>query len=134
MCGPRFPPAKASQRGDLQYRTTEGALRDGKWKLHWKVLLPPQVELFDLDADPSEKTDVSKQNPEKVAELQQKVIALARQMAPPLFYAAALRSTLSAPLATPRRPLRDGPGTRLMPMLLRPPRRSRVCLRSLPAR
>lgn len=80
---------------------TEGALRDGKWKLHWKVLLPPQVELFDLDADPSEKTDVSKQNPEKVAELQQKVIALARQMAPPLFYAAALRSTLSAPLATP---------------------------------
>jgi arylsulfatase A-like enzyme len=80
---------------------TQGAVRDGKWKLYWHVALPPQVELFDLEADPSEKNDVSAKHPAKVAELQARVIALARNMAPPLFFAAALKATLSAPLATP---------------------------------
>ena len=59
------------------------------------------MELFDLDADPEEKTDLSAQNPAKVAELKDKVVALARTMAPPLFFATALKATLSAPLATP---------------------------------
>jgi hypothetical protein len=36
-----------------------------------------------------------------VAELQARVIDLARSMAPPLFYASALRTTLSQPLSTP---------------------------------
>ena len=88
-------------RGEVVYNVepTTGAVRDGRWKLVWHVLLPPRVELFDLDADPAE--NLSAQNPAKVAELQGKVIALARTMAPPLFYATALNATLSAPLATP---------------------------------
>jgi arylsulfatase A-like enzyme len=90
-------------RGEVVYNVepTQGAVRDGKWKLHWQVVLPPKVELFDLEADPSETTDLAAQHPETVAALQQRVIDYARQMAPPLFYAAALKATLSAPLATP---------------------------------
>lgn len=80
---------------------SQGAVREGKWKLHWLAALPPRIELFDLERDPSETTDVAAQNPETVAALQRHVIELARSMAPPLFYGAALRATLSAPLATP---------------------------------
>jgi arylsulfatase A-like enzyme len=86
---------------------TQGAIRDGKWKLYWHVALPPRIELFDLDADPSEKRDLSAEHPDKVADLQGKVVALARSMAPPLFYIAALKATLSAPLATPDAALYD---------------------------
>lgn len=100
-----WPALAAAQTGrsEVVYNVepTQGAVRDGKWKLHWQVVLPPKVELFDLDADPSEATDLSAAHPEKVAELQQRVIALARTMAPPLFYSAALKAALSAPLATP---------------------------------
>jgi len=95
--------AAQSGRSEVVYNVepTQGAVRDGKWKLHWQVVMPPKVELFDLDADPSETTDLSAAHPEKVAELEQRVIALARTMAPPLFYSAALKAALSAPLATP---------------------------------
>lgn len=86
---------------------TQGAIRDGKWKLYWHVALPPRVELFDLDADPSEKRDLSPEHPDKVTELQGKVVTLARSMAPPLFYLAALKATLAAPLATPDAALYD---------------------------
>lgn len=94
---------QASPREDLVYNIepTQGAVRDGNWKLYWQTLLPPKVELFDLAADPSETTDLSASEPEKVAELQQRVIELARTMAPPLFYATALHATLAEPLATP---------------------------------
>jgi arylsulfatase A-like enzyme len=90
-------------RGGVVYNVepTQGAVRDGKWKLVWHVVLPPKVELFDLDADPSEKTDLAARHPDTVKALQDKVIDLARAMAPPLFYSAALKATLSAPLATP---------------------------------
>lgn len=80
---------------------TQGAVRDGKWKLHWLAALPPRVELFDLEQDPPETTDVAAQHPQIVAALQQRVIELAKSMAPPLFYGAALQATLAAPLATP---------------------------------
>ncbi|CAH1670369.1 arylsulfatase B [Chelatococcus asaccharovorans] len=90
-------------RDEMVYNVepTQGAIRDGQWKLVWQVVLPPKIELFDLAADPSETTDLSARHPEKVSELQGKVVELARTMAPPLFYAAALKSTLSAPLSTP---------------------------------
>lgn len=79
----------------------QGAVRDGKWKLYWHAVLPPKLELFDLDADPGEKTDLSAQRPQKVAELQKTISALASAMAPPLFFMAAMKATLSAPLSTP---------------------------------
>jgi arylsulfatase A-like enzyme len=89
-----------SPRQDMVYNIDPGtgALRDGKWKLVWTVTLPPRVELFDLDADPSELNDLSAANPEKVAELQERVVELARSMAPPLFFETALGATLSQPL------------------------------------
>jgi arylsulfatase I/J len=61
-------------------------------------MLPPRVELFDLEADPSEAADLSAAYPGKVAELQARVIDLARSMAPPLFFETALGATLSMPL------------------------------------
>jgi len=90
-------------RGEVVYNVdpTQGAVRDGRWKLVWHAVLPPKVELFDLAADPAETADLAARHPDKVAALQGMVIALARTMAPPLFYSAALKATLSAPLATP---------------------------------
>jgi arylsulfatase A-like enzyme len=91
---------QGSPRQDMVYNIDPGtgALRDGKWKLVWTATLPPRVELFDLDADPSEQNDLSAANPEKVAELQDRVVELARSMAPPLFFETALGATLSQPL------------------------------------
>lgn len=93
----------AAGRTEVVYNVepTQGAVRDGKWKLVWHVVLPPKSELFDLDADPSETTDLSARFPERVAAMQALVVDLARTMAPPLFYTAALKATLSAPLSTP---------------------------------
>jgi arylsulfatase A-like enzyme len=89
-----------SPRQDMVYNVDpgQGAVRDGKWKLVWNAMLPPRVELFDLEADASETTDLAGANPERVAELQARVIDLARSMAPPLFFETALGATLSMPL------------------------------------
>jgi arylsulfatase I/J len=90
-------------RTELVYNIepTQGAVRHGQWKLLWQAVLPPKIELFDLDADPGETKDVSLNQPEKVAELQARVVELAQAMAAPLFYGSALKLTLSSPLATP---------------------------------
>jgi len=94
---------QASPRQNMVYNIepTVGAVREGSWKLVWHATLPPRLELFDLSADQSETTDLSADQPEKVAELQGRVVELARSMAPPLFYATALGATLSMPLSTP---------------------------------
>jgi arylsulfatase A-like enzyme len=91
---------QASPRQGMVYNVDPGlgAVRDGKWKLVWNAMLPPKVELFDLEADPSETSDLSASHPEKVAELQERVVELARAMAPPLFFETALGATLSMPL------------------------------------
>jgi arylsulfatase A-like enzyme len=91
---------QASPRQDMVYNVDPGigSVRDGKWKLVWNAMLPPKVELFDLEANPGEATDLSATNPEKVAELQARVVDLARSMAPPLFFETALGATLSMPL------------------------------------
>lgn len=81
---------------------TQAAVRQGKWKLYWVATLPPTVELFDIEADPTESTSVAADHPETVAALQARAEGLAREMVPPLFYGAALAATLSAPLGTPR--------------------------------
>ena len=98
--------AQPSPREDMVYNVepTQGAIRVGDWKLHWVPVLPPLVELFDLAADPNETTNLADAHPEIVADLQARVIDLARTMAPPLFYGNALATTLSAPLATPTDP------------------------------
>ncbi|NJL07109.1 MAG: arylsulfatase [Methylacidiphilales bacterium] len=56
-----------------------GAVIKGKWKLVKIALLPGKTELFDLSADPGEKTDVSGENPEIVRDLESRLIAYAKQ-------------------------------------------------------
>jgi arylsulfatase A-like enzyme len=101
---PALSAAKSSPRSEVVYNVepSQGALRRGPWKLHWLATLPPKVELFNLDSDPSETTDLAAQHPDKVAELQAEVVKLAQSMAPPLFFMAALQLTLSYPPSTPR--------------------------------
>ena len=75
-----------ARRGPVS--TTAGklraAVRKGDWKLVWRAILPSQVELFNLAEDPSEKTNLADKNPQKVAELQQRIQALAREAVQPL--------------------------------------------------
>ena len=59
-----------------------GAVRKGNWKLIQVALLPGKVELFDLEKDPGERTDVAAQNPEVVADLQARLLRYAREQAP----------------------------------------------------
>jgi arylsulfatase A-like enzyme len=60
------------------------AFRDGEWKLVWQATLPSTVELFNIAEDPSEKTNLADSNPQKVAELKQRIEALSKDAAPPL--------------------------------------------------
>ena len=59
-----------------------GAVIKGKWKLVKIALLPGKTELFDLAADPGEKSDVAAQNPEIVRDLEGRLIAYAKQQKP----------------------------------------------------
>ena len=43
------------------------------------ALLPGKTELFDLTADPGEKNNVAKQNPEVVKDLESRLIAYAKE-------------------------------------------------------
>ncbi len=61
------------------------AIRQGDWKLIWNTLLPASVELYNIAQDPSEQHDLAAANPEKVAVFQQRLNALAKESAKPLF-------------------------------------------------
>jgi arylsulfatase A-like enzyme len=73
-----------------------GAIRMGDWKLvlngsrtsvetDAEVPARETVELFNLAADPYEKTNVTSQNPDKVKELRARYEAFAREAVPPKF-------------------------------------------------
>jgi arylsulfatase A-like enzyme len=78
---------KASPRSEIVYNIEpfRGAVRQGDWKLVWRALLPSSVELFNLAQDPYEQKDLAAANPEKVAIFQQRLNALAKDAAKPLF-------------------------------------------------
>src|SRR5262244_531496 len=77
-----------------------GAVRRGEWKLVWKATLPSSVELFNLAQDPSEQTNLANQHPQKVAELQQRIEALAGDAVEPLLLREAFRTPWSVLTAT----------------------------------
>ena len=83
---PTIGEGKPAPREEVVYdiEPFRAALRRGAWKLVWQATLPSQVELFNLAEDPVEKTNLAGENPEKVAELQQRIEALAREAVPPL--------------------------------------------------
>jgi arylsulfatase A-like enzyme len=78
---------KASPRTEIVYNIEpfRGAVRQGDWKLIWRTMLPSSVDLYNLAEDPSEKNNLAAQNPDKIATLQQRLDALAKESAKPLF-------------------------------------------------
>lgn len=89
---PTISEGKPSPREEVVYdiEPFRAAVRKGDWKLVWQATVPSQVELFNLAEDPAEKTDLADKNPQKVAELQQRIEALAREAVPPLILREAL--------------------------------------------
>lgn len=71
-------------------------VRDGDWKLQ-VTTRPDKVWLFNLDADPTERSNLAASNPAKVAELRALLAAHDREQAPPLWPA-----LLEAPVAIDR--------------------------------
>jgi arylsulfatase A-like enzyme len=97
---------KPSPRDEVVYNIGPffAAVRKGDWKLVWQTVLPSRIELFNLAQDPSEKTNLAAQNPQKVAELQQRIETLAREGVQPLFLLDALgaaKHVLFGSVATP---------------------------------
>ena len=76
---------------------TGGAVRADDMKLVWTAGLPGNVELFDIAKDPGETTNLAAQNPDLVAKLQQRIVALSKEMAPPLLIMEAIKLTFGAP-------------------------------------
>jgi arylsulfatase A-like enzyme len=78
---------KPSPRTEIVYNVEpfRAALRQGDWKLIWRTLLPSSVDLYNLAQDPSEKDNLAGQYPDKVAAFQQRLDALAKESAKPLF-------------------------------------------------
>jgi len=78
---------KPSPRSEVVYNIEpfRAAIRKGDWKLIWKNLLPSSTELYNLADDPSEKNNLASQHPEKVAAMEQRLDALAREATKPLF-------------------------------------------------
>lgn len=97
---------KPSPRTEVVYdiEPFRAAVRQGDWKLVWKTTLPSSVELFNIAQDPSEKTNLADENPQKVLALQQRIEALAKESTPPLLLNemwAASKFVLSGSVSTP---------------------------------
>ncbi len=82
---------KPSPRTEVVYNIGPfiAGLRQGDWKLVWRTVLPSQIELFHLGQDPYETKNLAEQEPAKVAELQRRIEALAREARTPLVLEAA---------------------------------------------
>lgn len=79
---------KPSPRSEIIYNVEpfRGALRQGDWKLIWRSMLPTSVDLYNLAEDPSKKNNLAAANADKVAEMQKRLDALAKEAVKPLFF------------------------------------------------
>jgi arylsulfatase A-like enzyme len=78
---------KPSPRTEIVYNIEpfRGALRQGEWKLIWRTLLPSSTDLYNLAQDPSETRNLAAEHPDRVAAMKQRLDALAKDAAKPLF-------------------------------------------------
>ena len=83
----------ASARKEVVYNIEpyRAAISRGEWKLILKTSIPPQTELYDLENDPGETTNVAEQHPDEVAELGNQILQLAAEARPPFFFDYAIR-------------------------------------------
>ena len=58
-----------SAHTEFIWKTGRAAIRKGKWKLH---MAGKKIELYDIPADPGEKKNLAKENPEVVVELKKR--------------------------------------------------------------
>ncbi|MBX3358724.1 MAG: arylsulfatase [Phycisphaeraceae bacterium] len=103
---PTISEGKPSPRTEIVYNIEpfRAGVRQGDWKLVWRTPLPSVPELYNLAADPHEKTNVAPQHPEIVAALERRANELAASMVNPKFLEtefAALRERVSLPPALP---------------------------------
>ncbi len=89
---PALAEGKPSGRSELVYNIEpfNAAVREGDWKLLWKATLPSKIELFNIAADPNEKSNLATEQPEKLKELQARIEKLAGESAKPLFMEASM--------------------------------------------
>jgi arylsulfatase A-like enzyme len=97
---------RPSPRTEIVYNVEpfRAGLRQGDWKLVWRTPLPAAIELYDIAADPSEKSNVADQHPDIVAALQKRVNELSASMAKSLLLQTefqAVRDRLHMPPALP---------------------------------
>ena len=103
---PTLSQGQPSPRSEVVYgiEPFRGAVRVGDWKLVRQATLPSRLELFDLAHDPGETTDLAERNPERVAALNARLEALAREAVMPLIFTEALgvvKPTLFGSVALP---------------------------------
>jgi arylsulfatase A-like enzyme len=103
---PTLSEGKPSPRTEVVYNVEpfRAGVREGDWKLVWRVILPSAVELYNLKDDPSEKTNLAAKYPDKVATLEKRANELASVMAKPMLLQAefaAIRQRLAMPPALP---------------------------------
>lgn len=89
---------KPSPRTEVIYNVEpfRGGVRQGDWKLVWRTILPSSVELYNLADDPYEQNNVAAANPDKVAELQERLEAVAKESAKPLALLYIMKAGLSS--------------------------------------
>lgn len=103
---------KESPRKEIVYNIEpfRAALRLGDWKLIWRSMLPTSVDLYNLAEDPSEKNNVAAANGDKVAEMQKRLDALAKESAKPLFLVDQFKVVMKNMNGEPLMPGDDGFG------------------------
>ena len=110
---PAIAEGKPSGRDEIVYNVEpfRGAVRKGDWKLVWRNLLPTSVELYNLEKDPNEETNLAAGEPAKVAELQARIEALARESAKPLFMESAMKAIYGGIFGAAPIPTEEDPST-----------------------
>ncbi|MBL9118884.1 MAG: arylsulfatase [Phycisphaerae bacterium] len=103
---------KPSPRNEIVYNVEpfRGAVRQGQWKLIWRTMLPSSVDLYNLVDDPSEARNLASEHPARVADMQRRLDALAKDAAKPLFLIDQFKVVMKNMKGEPVMPIEEGFG------------------------